>query len=288
MRKVKCSVFKVRSSALPACLAGGVLILMACAAMAEEPETRSEALSQWMETKRLISKEKQDWRISKQILEDRVSLLQTEIDSLKEKTGQAQEDIGDADEKLRELNDENQQLKDATAGLKASVTMLENRMRNLLDRSPTPIAERVKPLSQRMPDNPDETKATLSERFQNVIGILNEMNKFAGGITEATEVRSLPDGSKAEVTVLYLGLGPAYYCNLTGGIAGMGLPGKEGFSWEQNNDIAQQVADIIAVYRNEKPAAYILVDSKIDTAGETPEPESKSPEPTEETEADTE
>jgi hypothetical protein len=98
---------------------------------------------------------------------------------------------------------------------------------------------------------------SLSERFQNVVGILNELNKFSREITEATEVRDLPDGSSAEVTVLYLGLGQAYYCNAKSGVAGVGRPGEKGWVWEPRNDLVAAVADVIAVYRNEVPAVYV-------------------------------
>ena len=134
---------------------------------------------------------------------------------------------------------------------------LEQRTSTLLTRLPEPIRERVKPLSQRIPEDVSDTKLSLSERFQNVIGILNEMNKCSREITEASEVRDLPDGSHAEVTVLYLGVGQAYFCNENGGVAGVGLAGPDGWAWQQSNDLVEAVADVIAVYRNEQPATYI-------------------------------
>jgi FtsZ-binding cell division protein ZapB len=235
------------------------LVLSAAAVRAEEAakEDTRALLEKWVETKRLVSMEKQDWRVGRQLLEDRIDLVRREIESLREKAEQAKKDMGEGEEKLAELRGQNEELKAATAGLADVVARLEGRVQAFLAQAPEPIRERVKPLSQRIPRDAAATKMALSERFQNVIGILNEVNKFSREIAVASEVRDLPDGAKAEVTVFYLGLGQAYYCNLNGGIAGVGRPGEAGWAWEPDDGIAQAVADAIAVYRNEKPAAYV-------------------------------
>lgn len=225
---------------------------------AEDAASTRQLLEKWIETKRLISKEKLDWRTARELMLQRTDLLEKEIEALKDKTKQTEKDIGEGIRKLEELEAENEELKAATTGLKEVINGLESRLLALLDRVPTPIRERVKPLSQRIPGDPSTTKMSLSERFQNVIGILNEMNKFHREITVASEVRELPDGSKAEVSVLYLGLGQAYYCN-AGGIGGIGRLGPDGWTWINSNDIAQTVSDAIAVYRNEKAAQYLLL-----------------------------
>jgi hypothetical protein len=77
-------------------------------------------------------------------------------------------------------------------------------------------------------------------------------------------LRKLPDGTSAQVTVLYLGPGQAYYCNPSGGVAGIGRPAEKGWEWEPRNDLAPTIADLIAVYHNEKPAVYVPVPAKVD------------------------
>jgi hypothetical protein len=218
-----------------------------------------EALERWVETKRLICKEWQDWRTEKALLDDRIQLVRRETESLKEATGLITNNIVEADQKLAESTAKIDELKAATAGLGQDIVRIESGVLALLARVPTPISERVKPLSQRIPGPGAETRMGLSERFQNVIGILNEVNKFSREITVTSEVRDQPDGGKAEVSVVYLGLARAYYCNASSGLAGIGRPGPEGWIWEPRNDLAQVVADTIAIYRNEKPAGYVLL-----------------------------
>jgi hypothetical protein len=221
-----------------------------------EPDLR-DTLSKWVETKRLISQEQQEWRVGRELLTERQVLIQREIDSLRERTAQARNDSTEADKKAAELKAQNTELQAATAGMGVTITELESSVKALLARSPAPIVERVKPLSQRIPANPANTKLALSERFQNIIGILNEMNKFSREITVVSEVRELPDRSSAEVSVMYMGLAQAYYCNVKSGLAGIGRPAADGWKWEVRNDCAQAIADALAVYRNERPADYI-------------------------------
>jgi hypothetical protein len=239
-------------------------LALGLSAAAQEPQADGRAaLEKWVETKRLICKERQEWQVEKALLEDRIQLVRRETENLKEATMQITNSIGEADQKLAESASKIDELKAATAGLGDDIGRLEKGVLALLAGAPVPIAERVKPLSQRVPKPETETRMGLSERFQNVIGILNEMNKFSREITVTSEVRDQPDGGKAEVTVVYLGLARAYYCNAASGLAGIGRPGPGGWVWEPRNELAQKVTDTIAIYRNEKPAGYVLLPGDI-------------------------
>ncbi len=238
--------------------------LMAAGRATAAPPDRM-ALEEWVDCKQLISRERQEWRVARETVRDRIDLVRREIDTVRERTAQARGEIGDADTKLAELQRENDALKEATAGLRDAVTAMEARVRRLLTRSPANIRERVNVLSQRMPPNPEETKVALSERFQNVIGILNEINKYAVEASETVEVRALPSGAQAEVAVLYMGLGQAYYCNRDGGVAGIGIPGADGWAWQDCSDRVADIAHMMAVRRNETPAVYVPIPATVAT-----------------------
>jgi hypothetical protein len=233
-------------------------VLAGAAGAADDPATVDRAaLEKWVETRRLESREKQDWRVGREILEGRIDLVRREADTFRQQTAQATNDMGDVDKKLAELRAGNAELAAVTAGLGDSIAKLEAGTLAMLGRSPVLLRERVKPLSQRVPKDPAQSKMTLSERFQNVVGILNEVNKFAREVHIASEVRDLQDGAKAEVSVFYIGLAQAYYCNEAGGVAGVGRPGDADWVWEPDNDLVGAVAGAIGVHRNEKPADYV-------------------------------
>lgn len=246
-----------------------VVLAVAVLSWAAEPVLRDNidnartTLEKWIETRQLISKEKRDWALGKEMLNEQIKLVEREISSLNEKITQAKESITDADKKRAELETENNKFKDASNTLKDILDKLEAQTIALNKRLPDPIRERIKPLSQSLPEDPNQTKLSIAQRFQNVIGILNEVNKFNREITVTSEVRKLADGSTAEVTALYIGLGQAYYVGANGTVAGIGRPSENGWVWEPANDIAANIADAVAVLKNEKVANFIPLPIKV-------------------------
>lgn len=253
------------------CMALGVILYALCsmpfvAAAAEDGNNVDgvrAALEKYVETRKVISAEQRDWKLGREMLNERIDLVQREIDSLREKIGDTEESIGEADKKRAELVEENERLKSASEALNETVLSLEDNTRRLLKRLPDPIRERVRPLSQRLPDDAQETKLSLAERFQNVIGILNEVNKFNREITMTSEVRTLPDGTSAEVTALYAGIGAAWYATADGRSAGVGGPSDDGWAWTPANDDADEIAHAIAILKNEQVAAFVRLPVEI-------------------------
>jgi FtsZ-binding cell division protein ZapB len=220
-------------------------------------------IGQWVETERIISREKRDFELSKEMLAERINLVEQEIASFKEKIADAEKSIAEADKKRDDMLKENERLKAATASLGTVLGSLENRTLELLKRVPGPISEHVKPLSQRVPQKADESELSVSERFQNIVGILNELNKFNSEITLSTEIRTMPYGNSVEVTALYLGISHGYYASANGVVAGMGTASELRWEWIPDNDIAVEVLDLIAILNNEKVASFVQVPMEI-------------------------
>ncbi len=229
----------------------------------EKIEQTRTTLEKWVETQRIISEEKRDFKLAKEMLNERIDLVKREIESLEEKIGQAEDSIAEADKKRMELIEENDKLKAASASLVDTMVALEKRIKELLVRLPDPIRDRVKPLSQRLPDGKTETKLNNSERFQNMVGILNEVDKFNREITATSELRDLENGSSMEVAAMYIGIGQAYYVNNNGDVAGIGTSGDEGWIWSPNNDVASQISLSLGIFNNEKPASFVPLPVEI-------------------------
>jgi FtsZ-binding cell division protein ZapB len=263
--RVRLSGYRFQVSSF--CVLTSVLCLLTSGAVAAEPQSGVDgvrsALEKWVETRKVISLEQRDWALGKEMLNERIELVQQEMDSLKAKQAEAQDSISDADQKRAGLLEENDKLKAASVALNDTVLTLEQRTLKLLARLPDPIRERVKPLSQRVPANGEETKLSLAERFQNIVGILNEVNKFSREITLTSEVRSLPDGTSAEVTALYVGIGPSFYANANGKLAGTGTPSESGWVWTPANDAAPQIMEAIAILKNEQVASFVQLPVEI-------------------------
>ncbi len=223
-----------------------------------------EVLERWVETRRVIADEEREFALAKDMLAARIDLVQRDIDGVRSKVKEAEASITEADRRRDELVAQNDRLKGTSDSMQKAIEEMESRTRSLLARIPDPIRERVRPLSQRIPAAGAESKLALAVRFQNVIGLLNEVNKFNREITMTSEVRQLPDGSSAEVTAVYVGIGQGFYVNGAGTVAGIGTAGKDAWVWRSANDAAPRIAAIVAILKNEKPAEFIEVPVTVD------------------------
>ncbi|MCB9896917.1 MAG: DUF3450 family protein [Planctomycetes bacterium] len=215
------------------------------------------ALEKWVETRRVISQEKRDWALGREMLEERIDVVQREIDSFRQKIDDTQGSIAEADAKKLELSAENRKLQEASTALDEAIVTLEARTRRLIARLPDPIVEKVKPLTQQLPGDDGDSKLSLSQRFQNVIGILNEVDKFNRAITVTSEVRSFDDGTAAEVTALYVGIGQGYYASVNGRVAGYGTATDAGWTWTPADALAPAVLRAVSILQSEEVADFV-------------------------------
>jgi hypothetical protein len=235
---------------------------------AVEVDRARTTLKKWVETRRIISQEKRDWALAREVLNGRLDLVQREIEAQRDKIGETEASIAEVHHQRAELIEENEQLKAAAEALSNTLVGLEAHTTELLQRLPDAIRAHVRPLSQRLPKSlpghPQDTKLSLAERFQNVIGILNEVNKFNREITVSSEVLTLSDGASAEVTALYVGIGKAYYVSRNGSAAGIGTASPDGWVWQPANAAAEQIAKAIAILKNEQVASFVTLPIEIE------------------------
>lgn len=221
-------------------------------------------LEKWVEAEQLISKERLDWELGKQILEDRVGLVEREIKELGEKTVEARKKAEAAGSEIGKLRAERDTLEQAAAFLAEKVPTLERRVQGeVLPLLPDTVRQKVDPLVRRLPENPAESKLTLLERYQNVVGILNEVDKFNREVVVAREIRAVGDGKTAEVRTMYLGLGQAFYANPEKGVAGRGVPTEGGWKWEELPAAVEKISEAIGISENEKVADFVPLPVKV-------------------------
>ena len=220
-------------------------------------ETRL-TLSKWIETQQIISKERNDWQQGKEVLQGRIELVGKEVGQLKERIAQSEKAVEESNRKRDELVAQNAQLKEVGGQLAESVTAMESQVRKLARLAPEGIASKLAPLLQRIPTDAAATRISVAERFQNVLGILNELNKANSEITIAYEIRKLADGSSSEVQVIYVGLGQAYYLSPRGE-AGIGRPGDQGWTWEPASEQAGQIFTALEVIQGKHPPAFVAL-----------------------------
>ena len=219
-------------------------------------ETRL-TLNKWIETQQIISKERNDWQQGKEILQGRIELVGKEVGVLKDRITQSELAVVESNKKRDELVAENDQLKAVTAQLSDAVTTMEDQVRKLAKLMPEPVNAKLLPLLQRMPADPTNTRVSTAERFQNVLGILNELNKANSEISVSYEIRTLADGSSSEVQVFYVGLAQAYYISPRG-LAGIGRPTEDGWKWESASAAtSSQITQALEIIQGKQTPSFV-------------------------------
>jgi hypothetical protein len=219
-------------------------------------------MGKWIETQQIISKERTDWQQGKEILSSRLDLVKKEITGLEEKIHTAQEAVDATEAQKKDLLAEKAKLDDQTTQLAAAVTEMEAGVRTLSKSLPEPVRTKLLPLYQRIPEDPTTTKVSVAERYQNVLGILNEVNKANNEISVEYEVRELEGGKPSEVRVIYAGLGQAWYVS-AGGEAGIGRPTADGWKWEPSKAIAGDVSVALEILQGKHSPAFVPLPVKI-------------------------
>src|SRR5262245_46085675 len=225
-------------------------------------QTRS-TLGKWVETQQIISREKKAWQQDREILQSRIAILSNEIAQLQEKMGQVHADSSRDAADRSQLAGDKDEIRRTTSALTSQVGDLESKVRRLGGALPPSMREKVQPLFDRMPaEGADAGRVTLAERFQNVLGILNEMNRINGEITVATEIRPLSDGKPSEVKTIYIGLGTAYFVSARGE-AGVGHPGDNGWVWEPANELAPAINEVLEILGNKISPRFVPLPAVI-------------------------
>ena len=231
-------------------------------APAKDPAETRALVGRWIGTQQMIARERKEWQQGKEILLGRIDLNQREIGDLEEQLDEARKAAGDSDSRQAEAIGAVELLKAEGRDLERKVAELESGVRDLARRVPEPLRQKVDPLLRRMPEAGVPTRVSLAERFQNILGILNELNRMNGEITLATEIRALSDGRPSEVKTVYIGLGQAYFISARGE-AGIGRPGNDGWTWEPALDVAPQIAAAIEILENKSSPAFVPLPVRI-------------------------
>ncbi|MFO7725933.1 MAG: DUF3450 family protein [Oceanipulchritudo sp.] len=239
----------------------GFLTLSAGWSWGGPSETR-EALREWVRIESEISRDASDWAAEKEIVKDRIALMESEKERLGERIRAAEEGLDEVDEKRADLSERREALKASVAGLKEPLEVLERRVIGLYRSFPDPLKEETARLYERIPKDGDPSGLAVTERLQAVVGLLNFAEKFNGGVQREVEIRRI-DGKQVEVESLYFGLAGAYFSDARGRHAGVGYPTPEGWEWRESSDAAKEIAALISVYNGTREAAFSPVPASL-------------------------
>ncbi len=227
-----------------------------------------ELLNKYYETRKLLDKERSEWKLGKDVLQSRVDLLDSQLKELISKAEEENKTISTNDTEREKLDARNKELLAVQDQQVEIVEKMEARVRRLWKILPGTLQAKLQPQYDGMPvegKKRDEIKATAAERFLKVLAILNEVNKFHSDITVTNERRKLKDGREVEVRTIYFGLGAAYYAGSeeTADVAGIGTPGPDGWVWKETPEQAADIDLLIGMNKGEKVADFVPLPIEI-------------------------
>jgi len=235
---------------------------MAWAGQSPLDEARS-VLEQWVRTRQLVAKTQADWAAEKDVLEASARVFERELKDLDARVAGLGEASAQVARERQELQTEKEALDEATLRARALTTRYENRLRAIRPWLPEPLDRRVEPLFERFPEDPESTRLTVAERLQNLVGLLNEIDKFNSSVVVESEIRKNDQGLEVQVETLYLGLAQAYFVGEGGRFAGVSVPTKNGWQTTARNDLGPTIERAVAMYRNQSPAALLVLPFEV-------------------------
>ena len=225
----------------------------------EKPDIDSgasrEMIRQWVQAERLLSEEKNAWKVEKQRMQDLLDIYEKELKLLNDEIGKAGASAELADDRKVKLESELREYKESQQLLSDTLSRLVPRARVLITQLPEPLHEELVEDIDIL--NAEDALAKPREVLKSMLSILAGAGRFNRTITVVEETRVLADKSKVSVDVMYLGLARSYYTSSAGDTAGIGSPGKDGWKWEEKPGIAGDVRRAIAVYNKDKQPQLI-------------------------------
>jgi hypothetical protein len=244
----------------------GIAILLGLAAFGGQAAGLGDVrgpLEQWVQVRQTLARTRADWLRDKEMLGQSLALLQRELATVRDQSAKLDTNFTVLAEQRAAATVERDRYQAAVEVARSRLGELEARLKKLAAIFPPVLLTTVQPLLNRFPADPAATNVALVPRVQALVTLLNEVDKFNAAVTTTEETRTTTDGRAIAVTVVYLGLGQAWFVNQAGDFAGTGVPGPSGWEWTVRNELAPQLTTALKMYRNELPAEFVALPVQI-------------------------
>lgn len=231
----------------------------------EESQTEKlkDSVREWIETMREIQQEEDSWEQDRELLDDQRTALRTEIEQLTKQVAEAKTEKEGADKESVDVVAKRDALVKAKDVLGEEVRTLEEEIVGKLAAFPEPLAEepRVKELMAQVRKDVtlqgDAAKGGLTKRLNNVLNLLSEAEKWQQTVHLKPELHVTSDGRKLNMNVVYFGLASAYAVDEEGAYGMVGKPTDEGWKFDERNDLAPKILEMVTVLNGDADAKFI-------------------------------
>lgn len=235
-----------------------LLVITTQVAVAQSPLTATRTVvEKWVEARQLKAKLEADWQVEKEVISQSIDAYERELESTEAQISKVDTGQTQVVEEFEATTKEKESLTKYIDRLKEEVSRLEAKLTGLSKLLPLAVADRISPLLDRIPENPAETKLSISTRMQNLLGVINEVDKFNGSVSVVSELRKNQSGAEVQTQVIYIGLAQAYFVDPSGEFAGSGTPSDNGWQWSIKPELAEKIQNSIDIYKGSQPAAFV-------------------------------
>jgi len=209
------------------------------------------ATREWARTERALSREAAEWASDKALLKDLIEVAKGRIEALEAELAEGEETLSAAEERRAKLFGRQEEVAALEGRIEAYLESAEDRLRALKPRLPEPLREELSPLFRKLGQAGASGAATAGERMRTVTALIGRIRQFDGRVT-VSESQRARSGGEGEVAArsLWLGLGQGFY--LAPGEAGAIVYGPEGWEWRSRPELAERIAEAIALAEGER------------------------------------
>ncbi|MEM1085755.1 MAG: DUF3450 family protein [Verrucomicrobiota bacterium] len=231
---------------------------------ASPTEKLKDSIREWIETNREIQKQEDDWDRDREVLTAHRDGLRTEIEELKQQIEALQSTKGEADKKSLEMVETHDKLKAANELKSEQLVELEKSLAERLPAIPPMLMEdprveqMVTDLKLAVAKGADSGIAENS-RLNNVLNLMASIEQFQGLIHSDNDAREVADGRKLNIKMVYFGLSAAYGVDESGEVALVGKPGSDGWVFEERNDLAPRIKQLVDVMNGDEDAKFVTL-----------------------------
>jgi hypothetical protein len=245
--------------------------LLATSAVAQDASSKSSvtpteelrnSVREWVETKRKIQQEENDWKRDLEVLQNYKEGLEKEIADLTEQIKDAKNRKAGADQESLNQSAQRDRYVAAKSEMATIVRGFEESLMLKIPSFPPPLAKEAKvaqgieDLKRDMSLPTEKRGENLSKRLLNVVNLLTEAEKFQQTVHVRSELHQDRQGKEFNMQVVYFGLAMAYAVNEDGSFALVGRPTSDGWKFDEREDLSGDISKLLAATTGEAEAIF--------------------------------
>lgn len=210
-------------------------------------------VKQWMETETARADLQSRWAAEKHQISSLIELYQAEKKALTDKVTSASVSASEVDKARIALAEQQDGYEANATQAELALVSASSTMKQLWPWLPVPLQQQLEEANASLLDN----SASLSNRMQSLLSMLDEIQRFNTMLTLNEEILSLDNGKKVAVKQLYLGLSQAWFISADGKTAGIGSASAQGWQWQVMPEYADAISEALAVFKRTRQASFI-------------------------------